>query len=230
MSKEDFSDRKKILIIDDHPLFREGLKSIVNKNCRFLITGEAGSGNEGIEKVKELKPDLVIIDISLPDINGIQILREIKEEFSQIFVIVLSMHSETGNIVKAFKYGANAYLVKESAANKLIDCLETVFKGNYYLDNLLSHEIVNFMLESSNNNTDVTNYNYSKLTAREQEIMRFMVTGYSNKEIAKKLFISPKTVRNHSSNIMSKLGLKNSIDLMKYAAKIGLIDTESLSS
>ncbi len=230
MNKADLTDRKKVIIIDDHPLFREGIKTIINKDCRFTVIGEAGTGNDGFEMVKEHNPDMVIIDISLPDINGIQILHEIKEEFSKINVVVLSMHSESANIIRAFKYGANGYLVKESAANKLIDCLETVLRGNYYLDNQLSQEIVGSILKSSSDKKEVTNYNYDKLTSREQEIMRLIVTGYSNKEIAKKLFISPKTVRNHYSNIMNKLVLKNTVELMKYAAKIGLIDVESLTT
>ncbi|MGD8778916.1 MAG: response regulator transcription factor [Ignavibacteria bacterium] len=230
MKKKESTERIKIIIIDDHPLFREGIKTIINRDCRFIIAGESGTGNEGFQLVKKLEPDLVIIDISLPDINGIQILREIKEEFPQITAVILSMHSESSNISKAFNYDASGYLVKESASGKLIECIETVLKGGYYLDNLLSKEVVSFILGSSKDKPKTTNNRYNKLTAREQEIMRYIVTGNSNKEIAQKLYISPKTVRNHSSNIMHKLELKNSFELMKYAAKIGLIDTESFTS
>ena len=226
MDKKDFSDRTRILIIDDHPLFREGLKSIINKDCRFVVIGEAGNADEGLQMARTMEPDVIMVDISLPDISGIQISREIKDEFPMTKIMIVTMHSEMSSIVQAFKAGVSGYLIKESASIKLIECLEAVLKGRFYFDDSLSDEIASIITESSVDVKNRSDQLYSTLTPREQEIMRLILTGFSYKEVAKKISISPKTVRNHSSNIMSKLGLKNSVELIRYAVKIGLIDKD----
>ena len=220
------AEQKNIIIIDDHPLFREGLKTIISRDNRFKVVGEAGSGHEGFEMVKRLKPDLVVIDISLPDQSGIQLARDLRERLSEIKILIVSMHSKIDYIAEAFQAGATGYVVKESASERLLQGLKSVAKGDYYLDSSVSHAVVENLMKSPLKAAKITDADYATLTPREQEVMRFLAEGLSSKAVAEKLFISPKTVENHRANIMNKLGLHSTIELVRYAAKLGLIDVD----
>ena len=218
--------KKSILIIDDHPLFREGLKSIISRDDRFEVIGEAGNGREGLKMAKTLKPDIVVVDISLPDTSGIQLTRDIRKLFSDTRIIIVSMHSKIDYIAEAFQAGATGYVVKESASDRLLQGLESVVQGEYFLDSSVSHQVVENLLKFPIRDARITDVDYASLTPREQEVMRLLAEGFSAKEIAAKLYISPKTVENHRSNIMNKLGLHSTMELIRYAAKLGLIDVE----
>jgi len=219
-------EKYSILIVDDHPLFREGLKTIIERSNRFEVVGEAGNGKEGLKKTRKLKPDLVMVDLSLPDTSGIQLTRDIRNTFSHIKVIIVTMHSKVDYIAEAFQAGANGYVVKESAAEGLMKGLETVLKGEYFLDSAVSSQVVETLMKLPGKETKITDAQYGTLTAREQEILRLLAEGLSAKEIAEKLFISPKTVENHRANIMNKLDLHSTIELVRYSAKLGLIDMD----
>jgi len=220
------AEQKNIIIIDDHPLFREGLKTIISRDDRFKVVGEAGSGHEGFDVVKRLKPDLVVIDISLPDQSGIQLARDLRELLSEIKILIVSMHSKIDYIAEAFQAGATGYVVKESASERLLQGLKSVAKGDYYLDSSVSHAVVENLMKSPLKAAKITDADYATLTPREQEVMRLLAEGLSSKAVAEKLFISPKTVENHRANIMNKLGLHSTIELVRYAAKLGLIDVD----
>jgi DNA-binding NarL/FixJ family response regulator len=221
------AQKKTILIIDDHPLFREGLKTIIGrKETLFEVVGEAENGLEGLRKAKKLKPDLAVVDISLPDKSGIQLTREIRSLLSNTRIMIVSMHSKMDYISEAFQAGATGYMVKESASERLLQGLESVAKGDYFLDSPVSHAVVENLIKTPAKETRITNADYGTLTPREQEVMRLLAEGLSTKEVASKLFISPKTVENHRSNLMNKLDLHSTIELIRYASKLGLIDVD----
>jgi DNA-binding NarL/FixJ family response regulator len=218
--------KKTILIIDDHPLFREGLKAIIGRDNRFEVVGEAGNGREGLRLAKELKPDLALVDMSLPDQSGIQLTRELKNASLKTRIMIITMHSKVDYIVKAFQAGATGYVVKESAPERLIQGMDTVLEGEYFMDSSVSHKVVEKLMQFPKKEAKITNASYDTLTSREQEIMVLLAEGLSSKEIAEKLFISPKTVENHRSNILRKLNLHSTIELIRYAAKLGIIDVD----
>jgi len=220
------SSHQTILIVDDHPLFREGLRAIITRDGKFKVAGEAGSAREALSLAKRLKPDLVIVDLSLPDQSGIELTRDLRQKLPHCRILIVSMHSKIDYIVEAFKAGATGYVVKESAAERLIDGLETIFGGEYFLDSCVSQEVVKRLMQMPAKDAKIADSSYGSLTPREQEVMRLLAEGISVKKIAEKLFISPKTVENHRANIMNKLDIHSTIELIRYAARLGLIDLE----
>lgn len=218
--------KKTVLIIDDHPLFREGLKTLLTRHAGFEVIGEAGSGKEGLLEAKELKPDLVILDISLPDRSGLEVSRNIRDSLKATRVAIVSMHSKIDYITEAFRAGAMGYVAKESASERLLECLETVSRGEYYIDSSLSHTVAESLKNLGGKRTEIRDTGYSTLTPREQQVMRLIAEGLSSREIADALFISTKTVENHRANIMNKLELHSTMELVRYAAKLGLIDVD----
>jgi DNA-binding NarL/FixJ family response regulator len=219
--------KKRIIIIDDHPLFREGLKSIIGRSSRYEVVGEAGNGREGVQMAGKLKPDIALVDIALPDQSGLELIRDILKVSPRTRILIVSVHSTIDYIVKAFKSGALGYIVKVSAADKLLEGIEHVLKGDYYMDTAVSQQVVKKLAGLMAAEKIVTGSGYDALTSREQEVMVLLAEGRSVQQVADKLFISPKTAENHRSNIMRKLGLHSTIELVRYAAKMGIIDIDS---
>jgi DNA-binding NarL/FixJ family response regulator len=219
------ANEKTALIVDDHPLFREGVKTLIERTPHFRVVGEAGNGEEALALAKALKPDVVLLDLSLPDQSGVEVTRQIRTFLPDTRIVIVSMHSRVEFITEAFQAGATGYVVKESATEKLVEGLEAVSKGEYFLDTSLSQKVVSKLVKSSARASDLDS-RYRSLTRREQEVLRLVVEGLSAKEIGDRLFISPKTVENHRTNIMNKLDIHSTMELVRYAAKLGLIDVD----
>jgi len=218
--------KKRIIIIDDHPLFREGLKSIISQDSQYEVVAETGDGHGSLQKIRELKPDLAVVDISLPDQSGIELTHKIIKYSPQTLVLIVSMHSKVDYIVKSFQAGAMGYIVKESAGDMLMTGISQVFQGNYFMDASVSQQVIKKLVRMSTKEPVSADFGYDALTYREQEVIILLAEGLTIKDVADRLFISPKTAENHRNNIMRKLDLHNTVELIRYAAKVGLIDID----
>ena len=218
--------KKRVLIVDDHPLFREGLKSLVERSANYQIAGEAGSGAEALRLVREVRPDLITMDVSLPDMSGIEAVREIMKVAPSIQVLMLSMYPKFDYVAEAFKAGARGYVIKEATSDRLIQSLDALCRGEYFLDGQVSQDIVAKLMAGTGKETGIQDERYGLLSPREQQVMRLVAEGVPSRAIAAHLNLSSKTVENHRANLMKKLGVHNKMELVRYAARLGLIDLE----
>jgi DNA-binding NarL/FixJ family response regulator len=201
-------DAYTIILADDHAMLREGIRKIIERIEGVLISGEVNDGLELLELLKKSSPNLVILDISMPNLRGLEAIREIKKTYPQVKVLVLTMHKKKEFLRQALRDGADGFLLKEDAGGELIRAVQTVRNGGKYLSPLLTSVLTSLAVEEEK--TEV-------LTMREREVLKLLVEGKRTKEIAAALYISPHTVRRHRSNIMEKLNIQNLADLVKYA-------------
>ncbi|MCB2226042.1 MAG: response regulator transcription factor [Desulfarculaceae bacterium] len=221
-------DKIRAIICDDHAIFRQGIKQVLAANPALEVVGEAGDGLEAVALVKKLAPEVVIMDITMPELTGIEATREIVALRPETRVVILSVHSRKTFISEALKAGARGYVLKDSAGEKLLAAVDAVIKGECYLDSPVAGHIVDEFLavpEAAPESSEQA----ERLSDRERQVLRLIVEGNTNKQIADKLFLSPKTVDNHRSRIMSKLGRHDLIGLVKYAIASGLVDPDSWS-
>lgn len=217
--------KKKVVVVDDHPLLREGLKTLIDRSERYAAAGEAGTVADAIRIAAELQPDLITMDVSLPDKSGMDAVREIKRVAPATKVLMITMHSSFEYVADAFRAGADGYLVKEATGGRLIDGLDTVMGGEFFMDGQTSREVLQ-KISRSEAERSVNDDRYSLLSPREQQVMRLVVEGVPSRQIASRLDLSAKTVENHRNNLMKKLGVHSKMELVKYAARLGLIDLE----
>ena len=209
----------KILLADDHPIIREGLRSLIEKQSECMVVGEAGDGAEAVRLAAELQPDLVIMDLTMPIMNGIDATREITAQNPSIRILALSMESNRFFVVEALRAGASGYLLKDSAYAELAEAIRIVASGETYLPRKVTTLLVREFLQCIPAEISVV---YSGLTQREREILQLVADGRNTKEIAWELNISGKTVENQRQAIMQKLNLFSIAELTKYAVRNGL--------
>lgn len=213
----------RIILADDHNIVREGLRILIENEPGMEIVGEAGNGRSTVSLTKELKPDLVIMDVSMPGLNGIEATRQIMQEFMDIKVLALSMHSDKRFVAGILKAGAAGYLLKDCAFEEMAGAIRAVAKGDTYLSPGVAGPVikdyVRLMEEADQSPTTL-------LTPREREVLQLLTEGNSTKEIASNLNVSIKTIETHRRQIMEKLGIHNVAALTKYAIREGLTSLE----
>jgi DNA-binding NarL/FixJ family response regulator len=209
----------KVLIADDHQLFREGMVNLLSNVEDIEVIGQAKDGKETIERARQLKPDVILIDIGMPLMNGIDATRILKKEYPSIKVIAVSMHSDRQFVKGILEAGADGYLLKNCTYRQLIDAVHSVVSGKKYLSDEITGMIIQGYLEPS----DYDKEGNEELSEREIEILKLYAEGKSTREISEKLFISVKTVGTHKQHIFDKLNLNSNADLVKYALKRGWI-------
>ncbi len=213
-------DSIKVVLADDHHIVREGIAHLLASHDQFEVVDQAGDGHEAVKKVTQLKPDVLILDITMPKMRGVEVISEALSASPQTKVIILSMHNKDIYIKECMRNGASAYLLKESAVNELVHAIDVVMKGQIYLSPTISKGVVQDWLSPKASDES------GPLTVREKEVLKLLAEGHTNKEIAAMLFISPKTVETHRHRINEKLKLGNVTDLVRYAIKEEMITIE----
>jgi DNA-binding NarL/FixJ family response regulator len=209
----------RILIADDHPVVRKGLRSLLEEESEIKVVGEAEDGTQALAEIEHLRPDIAIVDMMMPGHNGLEVIRQAKKFHPTIQIIVLSMNSNDVYVIEALKRGASGYVLKETGPAELVDSVKTVLSGQIFLSAQLSERLQNVDLLDYRNDTDP----YDSLTNREREILQLAAEGLTSAEIAQRLCISRRTVELHRSRFMEKLSLRHQTDLVRYAIKRGIL-------
>lgn len=212
-------DKISIIIVDDHKIVRDGIHSLLLGNQLMEIIGEAADGYELLELMKERSPDVLLLDVSMPGMSGIEITKVVKRDYPETGVLILTANEDKYTLTSALKAGALAYLSKDTSKEELTEAIAKVSSGKHYLGSQMHRSV----LESLTLGSDTGSNRDEDLTDREKDIIKLFAEGYSYKQIAEKLFISVRTVESHKKNILDKLQLGNTIDLVKYAIQNGLI-------
>jgi DNA-binding NarL/FixJ family response regulator len=215
----------RIVLADDHVMFRQGIKNILEKDKGLEVVGEAGDGLKLLELLKKVTPDMVILDISMPNLRGLEATRELKIILPNVKVLILSMHRDTEYVYSAISAGAEGYLLKEDADTELFAAIGKIRQGSRYISPLLTEELTDELFQKHHKGQLASQY--EPLTTREREVLKLIAEGTSNKEIADLLFISIRTVEHHRANIIRKLSIKNTADLVKYAIRKGYTSSSS---
>ena len=208
----------RILIADDHPVVRKGLKEIIEETTDMRVADEASNGSEVMKKVSSEDLDVVLLDISMPGRSGLDVLKDIKKRRPKLAVLVLSIHPEEQYAVQAFKAGASGYLTKKSAPDELLIALRKVSTGGKYVSSSLAEKLASAL------ETDREKTPHETLSTRENEVMLKIASGKTVTEIAKELYLSPKTISTYRTRILEKMGMKNNVELIRYAIKNQLVD------
>jgi DNA-binding NarL/FixJ family response regulator len=215
----------RIILADDHVMFRKGIMSILEKNQDFVVVGEAGDGLELLELLKNVTADMVILDISMPHLRGIEATEEIKMISEDVKVLILSMHKDKEYVRSAISVGAEGYLIKEDADTELFTAIEKIRQEGRYLSPLLLDELTDKLFEMNKRGRLLQEDEH--LTTREREVLKLIAEGLSNKDIADRLFVSVRTVEHHRAHIMRKLNIKSTASLVKYAIRKGYTSSTS---
>lgn len=209
----------KILLVDDHPMIRHGLKNLLKDEADFQVVGEASDGLEALREIDLRKPDILVIDLMMPNLNGLEVLPQVKKLSPATRIIVFSMQSADLYVMEAFRAGAMGYLLKDTGAGEIVAAIQSVIQGNRYISERISNLLSSIDTIDSNSPPDL----YETLTTREREVLQMAAEGKSSTEIGEALVISPRTVEIHRGKVLKKLGLRNHAELIRYAIRRGII-------
>lgn len=213
-----------ILLVDDHHVVRQGLRVLLEAEPDFSVVGEAADGLEVAKLVERLKPNVLVLDLMMPSLNGLEVTRHVRQRFTQTRVVILSMYANEAYVLQALRNGADGYVVKDATATELVRAVREAAAGRRYLSPPLSERAIEAYVEKTQTGTlDL----YERLTTREREVLQLAAEGSSNPQIAARLVISPRTAETHRANLMRKLGLNNQTDLIRYAMQRGILPTET---
>ncbi len=214
--RRDPPDAKRIVVVDDHPLFRKGLEQLIHSDGAFAVCGEAGDAAEAMDAIRQIAPDLAIVDLSLPGANGIELIKNIRAEFPKLPILVLSMHDESLYAVRALRAGAAGYVMKHEAMANVVRAIHEVLSGRPYLSPAMAAQVITkFTHGTAEGEADAT----ERLSDRELEILELIGKGKDMRQIAKLLHLSPKTVETHRAHIKEKLQLKNAREVARFAVQ-----------
>jgi DNA-binding NarL/FixJ family response regulator len=209
-----------VLVCDDHAILRDGIRTLLERQEGIAVVGEAGNGREALERVAALKPDIVLMDVAMPEMDGIQATRLIKQQYPDIKVLILTQHDDREFVIPLLQAGASGYVLKRSGGHEVIMAIRQVAEQGVYL----APSATRHVLSDYSRHDNASHQAEPTLTDRERDVLRLVIDGKSNKEIAHLLSISPKTVSVHRSNIMAKLDLHNSVEMLRYATQHHLFD------
>jgi DNA-binding NarL/FixJ family response regulator len=211
-----------IVIADDHTLVRQGLRRIIEEGGAYEVVGETGDGNEIVSLIRRLAPDMIILDISLPNLRGIEAIPKIIKINKKIKILILTMHKNEEYVYESLTNGAHGYLLKDDADSELIKAIRLIQSDKIYISSSFSSDIIKGLVQRKNHKS--VKSQFSIISAREREVLKLLAEGNSSKKIAGQLSISTRTVEHHRLNIMKKLKISNIANLVQYAIKAGLID------
>ena len=213
----------RVLIVDDHSIVRAGLRSMLESQPDMEVVGEAGEGEEGIRKAVQLRPDLVLMDITMPGISGIEATRRIKDELPDVHVLILTIHDDEEFFFPVMRAGASGYILKEAEPQELLYAIRSVSRGGVFLSPAVAKVVLEGFVTATERPEDER---YNSLTRREKQVLRLAATGQTNREIAESLFLSARTVEKHRQTMMHKMGLARVEERIKSAIRKGLTDPE----
>ena len=212
-----------VLIADDHAVLRAGLTMLLNAQPDMETIGEASNGEEAIAKTRELKPDVLLLDITMPGLSGIDVIRKLKAEGVPVAILVLTMHEDEGYFRETLSSGALGYIPKKAADAELISAIRVVHSGQVFLYPSLTKNLVKELIYSGAFNKEVEADNYARLSRREREVLQLVAQGYTNQQMADRLFLSVKTIETYKTRVMEKLDLHSRVELVRYALQRGLL-------
>jgi two-component system response regulator NreC len=213
-----------ILIVDDHSILRDGVRQLLTSQDDMNIVGEAGDGHSALKQARLLKPDVVLLDIAMPGLNGLETIGLILEAVAETKIVILSMHAKESYVHQALSAGALGYVLKASPSSDVLSAIRAASKDEYFLSSKIRAGVIDAYLQSKKYTPTVRGYDL--LTEREQQVFRMVVEGKTTREIADILCVSTKTIEKHRSGVTAKLGVQGRLELLKYAIKIGVVDPE----
>lgn len=210
----------KVLLADDHKIIRQGMKAMLQSQHDILVVGEASDGNEALNMTQSLEPDIILLDIMMPNLNGIEVAHQIKQRGSRTRIVILSMHANASYAVRALHNGALGYVIKDADFSEILQAIHNAYEGKRYLSNIIADEVIEMLLSNEGGNVG----SLQSLSPREREVLQLIAEGNTNTVIASKLTLSVRTVEAHRARIMAKLRINSQAELVRFAVQQGLVE------